>query len=148
MCHLSIHARMLTTIFMPTWYLVYSIVHVVDLCVFKLSGLFGHTTEIEEDCVRGEVLHSGWVIEPFDRMSEHPCTTDYRAGATPHADENEEETIAQEETESRESVYCTYVLCVDPKGMVPNWVVNMFRTRDVLASFLRLKVLAEEGADV
>ena len=29
-------------------------------------------------------------------------------------------------TEEEES-FCTYVLCLDPKGWVPAWAVNMFR---------------------
>jgi len=48
-------------------------------------------------------------------------------------------------TEGDES-FCTFVLCLDIKGWVPSWAVNLFRVRDVFASFTRLRALAEASA--
>jgi hypothetical protein len=39
--------------------------------------------------------------------------------------------------------FCTYVLSLDPKGWIPSFVVNMFRTQDMFETFRRLKVMAE-----
>lgn len=86
--------------------------------------------------MRGEVLHSGWVVEPFEQATNCPSLQD---------EEEEEIHDGLGVGRARDSVYCTYVVCLDPRGMVPNWMANMFRVRDVEASFLRLKTLAEEA---
>jgi hypothetical protein len=84
--------------------------------------------------VRGEVLNSGWAIEPFDDGDD----ASYR-----DRDGADEMSSAPEE-DNREEVYCTYVVCVDLRGLVPNWVVNMFQARDVHAAFAQLKQQAED----
>jgi hypothetical protein len=89
--------------------------------------------------VRGEVLNSGWAVEPFDEADDSAYS------ARDETDEMEESSgSGSSRGSTREEVYCTYVVCVDLRGLVPSWVVNRFQARDVHAAFARLKQQAED----
>lgn len=85
--------------------------------------------------MRGEVLNSGWAVEPFDEADDSAYSA---------RDETDEMEESSSRGSTREEVYCTYVVCVDLRGLVPSWVVNRFQARDVHAAFARLKQQAED----
>lgn len=90
----------------------------------------------EEKEPHHQVLNSGWAVEPFDEADDSAYST------RDETDEMEESGGGGGST--REEVYCTYVVCVDLRGLVPSWVVNRFQARDVHAAFARLKQQAED----